>query len=72
MMEVTDRMVVLRLAAEVERAGSYRALAREVGVSAAWLHQVIKHGKQPGPKVLAFLGLRPAPGYIPSRRRKAR
>jgi transcriptional regulator with XRE-family HTH domain len=36
---------------------SLRALAREIGCSPAYLSDIMRGNRSPGPKILAFLGL---------------
>jgi hypothetical protein len=50
--------VVTLLQRMADRAGSKRALAKEMGVTAAYIGEVL-HGKRaPGPAILNVLGLR--------------
>lgn len=41
-----------------EKAGSWRALARELGVSAAYMSDVVRGNREPGDSILRPLGLR--------------
>jgi hypothetical protein len=43
--------------------GSVSALAREIGVSAPFLTMVLSGRKRPGPKVLAYFGLKARETY---------
>jgi len=52
---------------------SLRGMAREMGISAMYLHQVLNGKRGPGPKILAYLGLERvevAPSYRKVRRGK--
>lgn len=44
------------LAANIKRAGSLRAYARQLDVSAAYLSDVMRHNREPGPRLLHALG----------------
>lgn len=55
-MELNDIIEALELEAEVK--GSKRALAREIGCSAAYLCDVLLHRRTPGPKILDHMGLK--------------
>jgi hypothetical protein len=46
--------------AEVDRAGGFAALARELGVSVQYVHRCATTDKAPSGKLLALLGLRKA------------
>lgn len=55
-----------RVRAEVARAGSMAALAREWGVSSAHIHDILSGKRGPGPAILEPLGLEkvvPEPDY---------
>jgi transcriptional regulator with XRE-family HTH domain len=54
---VTDSEIRDRLKRCVTAAGSQRALADKIGVSAPYLSDVLNGNRNPGPKVLAYLGL---------------
>lgn len=58
MVSMNQNQVIARVRGEVERAGSIRALAREWGVTHAYLCMVLSGKKPPGDKVLKLLGLR--------------
>ncbi len=58
------------LRAEVLKRGSLRKVAKEIGCSGAWLHQVLMKGAAPGPKVLRYFGLHRVETYAPLPRRK--
>ena len=49
--------------------GSQRALARELGVSEAYLSDIINGRRDPGRKILKALGLERVVDYRPARRR---
>lgn len=70
MTEDDVRALLLR---ETERAGSQRAWAARHGVSAPYVHDVIRGKRAPGRKMLAILGLRRIATYEyePQRRRAA-
>jgi transcriptional regulator with XRE-family HTH domain len=46
------------LRAEVQRQGSQRLLAQRCGVTESFLSDVLRGRRDPGPKLLAALGLR--------------
>jgi hypothetical protein len=54
---VTEADVRARVAAEVQRAGSQLALAREWGCDKSYLCDVVNGRRAPGPLVLGPLGL---------------
>lgn len=47
----------------IERAGSQRAAAQQLGVSAQYLCDVLKGRRAPGSKILEPLGLKRVVGY---------
>ena len=53
-----------------EQDGSMRALAREIGVSVAYLSDVYKKRRTPGPTILTYLGLEKTPQTPPKPRFK--
>ena len=57
--------VVRAIEAQVECAGSLRALARRWGISAGHLSRVVRFEKLPGDAVLKHLGLRMVITYEP-------
>jgi len=54
---VTDSEIRDRLRRCVTLAGSQRALADKIGVSAPYLSDVLLGRRPPGPTILAYLGL---------------
>jgi DNA-binding transcriptional regulator YdaS (Cro superfamily) len=46
---------------EAAKAGSQTNLAHRIGVSPAYLHDVLKGRREPGPAILTPLGLEKAP-----------
>jgi len=50
--------VLCALSAAVDAAGSQRAYARSIGVSQAYVGDILAGNRQPGDRVLAALGLR--------------
>jgi DNA-binding transcriptional regulator YdaS (Cro superfamily) len=54
---ITEQQVVSQLRAAASAAGSQRAYAESIGVSEAYLSDVLAGRRAPGPKVLAALGL---------------
>jgi len=54
-MKVVDPLSILR---EQIAKSSLRKLATEIGCSAAYLSDVMRGNRQPGPTVLKYLGLR--------------
>jgi len=57
-MEVTDPIEMLAVLAVRHGKGGWSALADEIGVSRSYLSQVKNRNREPGERVLAFLGLR--------------
>lgn len=55
---MTDRDIRRRLCRLVARAGSQRVLAAQIGVSQAYLSDVLRAHRAPGPRILAYLKLR--------------
>lgn len=49
----------------IERAGSGRALAEELGISASFLSSLLSGRSKPSPRVLEALGLRRVDRYVP-------
>lgn len=54
---LTEQQVISQLRAAASAAGSQRAYAESIGVSEAYLSDVLASRRTPGPKVLAALGL---------------
>lgn len=61
---ITAEGVRARVRVAVARAGSLRALAREWGVSPAWLSEYLAGDSPPGPAILGALGLRRVVTYV--------
>lgn len=59
----TTVQVLKMVRSEVERAGSQRALAREWGISVAYLSDVLRGNRHPGPSICGPLGLKPVVRY---------
>jgi transcriptional regulator with XRE-family HTH domain len=57
-MEVTDPIEMLAVLALRRGKGGWSVLAKEIGVSRSYLSQVKNRNREPGERVLAFLGLR--------------
>jgi predicted transcriptional regulator len=55
---MTREEVVALLQRMADRAGSQRALAKEIGVTAAYVGQVLDGKRDPGPAILKVFGLR--------------
>lgn len=53
-----EQQVIERIKREVKRAGSYRALGREWGITPPYICDLIHGRRSPGAKVLKALGLR--------------
>jgi hypothetical protein len=66
---VTESEVRAKVEAEVQRAGSMRALAREWNMSVSYLSDFLNHRRGPGPQILDPLGLvqRVAVSYEPGK-----
>ena len=60
MTTITKPDVLAALRKAVEDAGSARAYAEQVGLSRSYLSDVLAGRREPGPKVLAALGLETA------------
>jgi len=54
---LTEQQVISQLRAAASQAGSQRAYAETIGVSEAYLSDVLAGRRTPGPKVLTALGL---------------
>ena len=54
---MTREQVVKRIRDLVNKAGSQRIIAQRFGVSDAYLGDVLKGQRKPGPKILKHLGL---------------
>lgn len=50
--------VIALVAGKIVKAGSLRAYARQIGVSAAYLSDVMRGRRAPGRKILAPLGIK--------------
>lgn len=61
---VNTQDVLARLRKDAQRAGSQKALATEIGVSPAYLSDVLAGNRVPGPSILRFYGLRREPAYV--------
>ena len=55
---MTRDEVIKLLYRRVDRAGSRSALAKEIGVSPAYIGDVLLGKRDPGPAILSVLGLR--------------
>lgn len=60
--------VRIRLRALASIKGSQRALAREIGVSATFLNDILLGKREPAGKVVSYLGLSRRVTYEPSSR----
>lgn len=49
--------VVAMIRAHVEKEGTQLAVARQIGISASWLSDILTGSRAPAGKVLEFLGL---------------
>jgi hypothetical protein len=54
---MTEQQVIDLVRAEVEKAGSYRALGAKWGVTPSYLCDLLQGRRAPGPKLLRPLGL---------------
>ncbi len=61
---VNTQAVLARIRRDAEKAGSQKALAAKIGISAAYLCDVLKGNRVPGPSILRFYGLRAEPTYV--------
>ncbi len=64
MKPLSKNEVLALLRARAEKAGSQRALAERLGVTPAYLSDVLQGRREPGPKILAALGLRRVEMYL--------
>ena len=55
---MTDAQLMRLLEARLERAGTVKNLAADLGISATYLADILSRRSEPGPKVLAALGLK--------------
>jgi len=62
MIDVTE--VIRRLRLEVEIEGTQRAYAKSIGVSPAFLNDILLGKREPSGKVLEHLGLAKVTGYV--------
>ena len=65
-------MEPLDLLAEKKVGKTLRGMAREIGISAPYLQQVLKRERPPGPKILGYLGLEKLPISYRKLQRKRR
>jgi hypothetical protein len=56
--------VMKLIKADVARLGSQTALAKEIGMNAMYLSDIIRGQRQPGPKLLAYYNLRASRVYV--------
>lgn len=66
---LTDEDVRKMLAEEVDYEGGVRAFARLAKIDAGHISRVMRGEKVPGPRILAWFGLRPVVRYQQSSRR---
>jgi transcriptional regulator with XRE-family HTH domain len=57
--------ILAQLSQDVERLGSQKALAEAIGVSAAYLSDVLNGNRDIGPSILRFYGLREETSFVP-------
>ena len=62
---LTSNDVVKQLETAAAKAGSQRALAIEIGVSAAYVSDILAGKREPFGRVLDYLGLERKVGYVP-------
>jgi hypothetical protein len=53
-----NEAVIAKLKAQIARAGTMRAWAREHAIDPPYVHRVLTGQKPPGPQILTALGLR--------------
>jgi len=58
-----DELVAL-LRKRIKQAGTQSALARELGITSAYLHDILNGNREPGENVLSALGLRRVIAYV--------
>ncbi len=58
---MTEIQFVTYLARKIKTVGSQKELAKQLGVSPAFLSEVLRGGRKPSPKLLAALGLKKRP-----------
>ena len=56
-------MILHKLKREAETSGSFAALARRIGISGAYLSDIMSGKRNAGPKVLNYLGLNKRVSY---------
>jgi hypothetical protein len=61
---MVDIAVILKLQSVVASCGSQQKAARKLGLSQAYLGELLRGTRTPGPKVLAALGLRKQTSYV--------
>lgn len=60
---ITLSDVIKRIRREVERCGSQAAFAKEIGISRAYLNDVLTGNRKPGKTILQHLKLEKRAGY---------
>ena len=61
---MSDKTVMDRVRALVATLGTREKAARRLGVSVAYLGELLRGTRTPGPKVLAALGMRKETSYV--------
>jgi hypothetical protein len=56
--ELTQKELVAHLRERVSAAGTLRACAKELGISIAYLHDVVRSKREPGDKILKAIYFR--------------
>ena len=62
-MRISSREVLDRIAARIRVAGSQKAAAAALGISAQYLTDILNGRREPGPKMLKALGLERISSY---------
>ena len=56
-------MILNKLRREADTLGSFAKLAQRIGISAAYMSDVMSGKRNPGPKILQYLGLEKRASY---------
>ena len=64
---MSEAEVIKMVRRDVKKAGSLRAFGNLVGVSAAYLHDILHGRRHPGPAIAKHYGLRLVTRYITTR-----
>lgn len=69
MRTITRDEIMKIIRQRLERAGSQRALAKELGISTQYMNDILRNNREPGPLVLRALGIEKHVVYTSSDRK---